>query len=146
MEPHAVRSALVPGFLDNVYDGLVSMSKDVEVAPLLATSWEPIGDGEGWRFTLREGVAFHGGAAFDADDVFFSYERASDESSAVRSWFSPVTEVRFIDDFTVEFCTNAPNRLFPASIVNWMMMDRGAAEANDATRPDKESGNFATLN
>ncbi|MGR3514982.1 MAG: ABC transporter substrate-binding protein [Paracoccaceae bacterium] len=146
MDPHAVSSAPVLGFLNNVYDGLVRMSKDMEIEPSLAESWEPIGDGEGWRFNLRQGVTFHDGATFDADDVLFSYERASDESSDVRSWFSPVTEVKVVDDFTVEFYTTAPNPLFPASIANWMMMDRGWAEANSATRPDKESGNFATLN
>ncbi|MDJ1006991.1 MAG: ABC transporter substrate-binding protein [Paracoccaceae bacterium] len=146
MDPHAVSSAPVLGFLNNVYDGLVRMSKDMTLEPSLATSWEPIGAGEGWRFTLREGVTFHDGATFDADDVLFSYERASDETADVRSWFSPVTEVRVVDDFTVEFYTNAPNPLFPASIANWMMMDRGWAEANNATRPDKEAGNYATLN
>ncbi|MEO1027114.1 MAG: ABC transporter substrate-binding protein, partial [Pseudomonadota bacterium] len=122
MDPHAVSSAPVLGFLNNVYDGLVRMSKDMEIEPSLAESWEPIGEGEGWRFTLRQGVTFHDGAAFDADDVLFSYERASDESSDVRSWFSPVTEVKVVDDFTIEFYTNAPNPLSPASIANWMMM------------------------
>lgn len=146
MDPHAVSSAPVLGFLNNVYDGLVRMSKDMTVEPSLAESWEPIGEGEGWRFNLRQGVTFHDGAAFDADDVLFSYERASDESSDVRSWFSPVTEVKVVDDFTIEFYTSAPNPLFAASIANWMMMDRGWAEANNAARPDKESGNFATLN
>ena len=146
MDPHAVSSAPVLGFLNNVYDGLVRMSKDMTLEPSLAESWEPIGDGEGWRFNLRRGVTFHDGAAFDSDDVLFSYERASDESSDVRSWFSPVADVRVVDDFTVEFYTSAPNPLFPSSIANWMMMDRGWAEANGAARPDKESGNFATLN
>ena len=146
MDPHAVSSAPVLGFLNNVYDGLVRMSPEMTLEPSLATSWEPIGAGEGWRFTLREGVTFHDGATFDADDVLFSYERASDESADVRSWFSPVTEVVVVDDYTIEFYTNVPNPLFPASIANWMIMDRGWAEANDATRPDKESGNFATLN
>ena len=146
MDPHAVSSAPVLGFLNNVYDGLVRMSKEMKLEPSLATSWEPIGDGEGWRFNLRQGVTFHDGAAFDADDVLFSYERASDETSDVRSWFSPVTDVRVVDQFTIDFYTNIPTPLFPASIANWMMMDRGWAEANDAARPDKEAGNFATLN
>ncbi|MEM8803650.1 MAG: ABC transporter substrate-binding protein, partial [Pseudomonadota bacterium] len=109
MDPHAVSSAPVLGFLNNVYDGLVRMSKDMVIEPSLAESWEPIGEGEGWRFVLRQGVTFHDGAAFDADDVLFSYERASDESSDVRSWFSPVTEVKVVDDFTIEFYTNVPN-------------------------------------
>ncbi len=146
MDPHAVASAPVLGFLNNVYDGLVRMSKDMQLEPSLATSWEAIGDGEGWRFNLRQGVTFHDGAAFNAEDVLFSYERASSESADVRSWFSPIKDVKVVDDYTVEFYTNSPNPLFPASIANWMMMDKGWAEANNAARPDKESGNFATLN
>jgi peptide/nickel transport system substrate-binding protein len=146
MDPHAVNSAPVLGFLNNVYEGLVRRGRDMAVEPALATSWEPIGAGEGWRFTLRQGVTFHDGAAFTAQDVLFSYERASSEQSDTRSWFAPVSEVRVIDDYTVEFLTTAPNPIFPDSIANWMIMDSGWAEANEATRPDKEQGNFATLN
>ena len=40
----------------------------------------------------------------------------------------------------------APNPIFPGSIANWMIMDSGWAAANGTERPDKEAGNFATLN
>ena len=146
MDPHAVNSAPVLGFLNNVYEGLVRRGKDMSVEPSLATSWEPLPDGAGWRFTLREGVTFQDGAAFNADDVIFSYQRASDEASDTRSWFAPVSEVNKVDDFTVDFMTSAPNPLFPDSIANWMIMDSGWAEANNAALPDKENGNYATLN
>ncbi|WP_299611144.1 ABC transporter substrate-binding protein [uncultured Tateyamaria sp.] len=146
MDPHAVNSAAVLGFLNNVYEGLVRRDKDMSIQPALATAWEPIGDGEGWRFTLRQGVTFHDGAAFNADDVIFSYQRASDEASDTRSWFAPVSEVIKVDDYTVDIMTTAPNPIFPDSIANWMMMDSGWAEANNTALPDKESGNYATLN
>ncbi len=146
MDPHAVNSAPVLGFLNNVYEGLVRRGKDMSIEPALATSWEPIGDGEGWRFILRQGVTFHGGEAFNADDVIFSYQRASDEASDTRSWFAPVSDVVKVDDFTVDIMTAAPNPIFPDSIANWMIMDSGWAEANNAALPDKESGNHATLN
>jgi len=146
MDPHAVNSAAVLGFLNNVYEGLVRRGKDMRVEPALAVSWEPIGDGEGWRFHLREGVTFHDGSVFDAQDVLFSYQRASDEVSDTRSWFAPVSEVKVVDDYTVDIMTSAPNPLFPSSIANWMIMDQGWTEANDAALPDKEAGNYATLN
>ncbi|MEM9754199.1 MAG: ABC transporter substrate-binding protein, partial [Planctomycetota bacterium] len=141
-----VASAPVLGFLNNVYEGLVRRGKDMAIEPSLATSWEPIGDGEGWRFTLRQGVTFHDGATFDADDVIFSYNRAASETSDVKSWFSPVSEVLKVDDFTVDFMTSAPNPLFPDSIANWMMMDEGWASQAGAAVPNPETGNFATLN
>ena len=146
LDPHAVNSAPVLGFLNNVYEGLVRRGKDMAIEPALATSWEPVPEGNGWRFSLREGVTFHDGAEFNADDVIFSYERASAEESDTRSWFAPVSEVIKVDDFTVDIMTTAPNPIFPDSIANWMIMDSGWAEANNATRPDKDNGNFATLN
>ncbi len=146
MDPHAVNSAPVLGFLNNVYEGLVRRGKDMAIEPALATSWEPIGEGEGWRFNLRQGVTFHDGSEFNADDVLFSYQRASNEVADVRSWFAPVSGVVKVDDFTVDILTSAPNPIFPDSIANWMIMDSGWAEANNAILPDKEAGNYATLN
>jgi peptide/nickel transport system substrate-binding protein len=146
MDPHAVNSAPVLGFLNNVYEGLVRRGKDMSIEPALATSWEPIGNGEGWRFNLRKGVKFHGGEAFTAEDVLFSYQRASGPSADTSSWFSPVSDVKVVDDFTVDIMTKAPNPIFPDSIANWMIMDSGWAEANDVVAPTKEGENHATLN
>ncbi|SNZ21403.1 ABC transporter substrate-binding protein [Cohaesibacter gelatinilyticus] len=146
MDPHAVNSAPVLGFLNNVYEGLVRRNKNMAIEPALATSWEPIGEGKGWRFNLRKGVKFHDGSDFDAQDVLFSYQRASAEESDTRSWFAPVSDVKVVDDYTIDIMTKAPNPIFPDSIANWMIMDSGWAETNNAARPDKEKGNFATLN
>ncbi len=44
-----------------------------EVIPALATEWEASEDLTTWTFTLREGVTFHDGSAFDANDVVMSY-------------------------------------------------------------------------
>ncbi|MCR9058913.1 MAG: ABC transporter substrate-binding protein, partial [Rhodobacteraceae bacterium] len=76
MDPHAVNSAPVLGFLNNVYEGLVRRDKNMQIEGSLAESWEPLG-GDGWRFHLREGVKFHDGSDLTAEDVLFSYERAS---------------------------------------------------------------------
>ena len=43
------------------------------VVPSLATEWEASEDLTEWTFTLREGVTFHDGSAFDAADVIASY-------------------------------------------------------------------------
>ncbi|SDY43227.1 peptide/nickel transport system substrate-binding protein [Jannaschia faecimaris] len=146
LDPNAGNSAPVFSLLNNVYEGLVRRGRDMSLEPALATGWEPIGAGEGWRFTLREGVKFHGGEDFSAEDVLFSYERASSAESDTSSWFAGVEKVEIVDETTVDFYTAAPNPIFPDSIANWMMMDSGWAEANDATRPNIEQGNFATLN
>ena len=104
MDPHATNSAPVLGFLNNVYEGLVRRNKEMKIEPALAESWEQLGS-DGWRFKLRSGVTFHDGAALTADDVLFSYERASSEESDVRSWFAPVASVEVVDDQTIDFLT-----------------------------------------
>lgn len=146
MDPHAVNAAPVLSFLNNVYEGLVRRGPDMVEEPSLATSWEALPEGAGWRFTLREGVTFHDGAAFDADDVIFSYDRAASEASDVRAWFASVTEVVRVDDFTVDFLTSAPNPLFPGSIANFMIMDAGWTTTNGADLPARDAENFATRN
>ncbi|MBV1902067.1 MAG: ABC transporter substrate-binding protein [Marinosulfonomonas sp.] len=145
MDPHAVNSAPVLGFLNNIYEGLVRRGKDMKIEPALAESWEPLGS-DGWRFHLRHGVTYQDGSAFTAEDVMFSYQRASSEEADVRSWFSPVSEVIVQDDFTVDFMTKRANPLFPDSIANFMIMDKGWTETNGAERPAKDAENFATLN
>lgn len=146
MDPHAVNAAPVLSFLNNVYEGLVRRGKDMSIEPSLATSWEPLTGENGWRFTLRQGVTFQNGATFNSEDVLFSYKRASDEAADVRSWFAPVTDVRVVDDYTIDFVTDAPNPLFPDSIANFMILDKDWAESNDAALPARDAENFATMN
>lgn len=146
MDPHAANLAPVTSFLNNIYEGLVRRGRDMSIEPSLATEWEPLEGEPGWRFRLREGVTFHDGSAFDAEDVRFSYERAISEQSDVRSWFAQVTEFRVVDPLTVEFVTDVPNPIFPESIANWMIMDSDWAVANGAEAPARDVETFATLN
>ena len=145
MDPHAANIAPVLGFLNNVYEGLVRRGKDMSLEPALATGWEPLG-ADGWRFHLRQGVVFHDGEPFDADDVLFSYQRAGSEQSDVRTFFASISAVNVVDPYTVDFLTNAPNPLFPDGIANFMIMDQGWAEANGVESPARDQENFATRN
>ncbi len=146
MDPHAVNSAPVLSFLNNIYEGLVRRGRDMSIEPSLATSWEPLDGENGWRFNLRRDVTFQDGAAFTSEDVMFSYQRASDEAADVRSWFAPVTDVRVVDEYTIDFVTSAPNPLFPSSIANFMILDKDWAMTNDAALPARDAENYATMN
>jgi peptide/nickel transport system substrate-binding protein len=52
--------------------------------PGLATSWKMSPDGLTYTFTLRKGVKFHDGTAFDAEAVKFTYDRLLDPKHPVR--------------------------------------------------------------
>ncbi len=63
---------------NNVYQGLVRIDRNGDIVPALATSWEISDDGLSWTFTLREGVKFHDGSDFSAEDVVAKFQRAID--------------------------------------------------------------------
>uniref|UniRef100_UPI00260CF6B0 ABC transporter substrate-binding protein n=1 Tax=Pelagibius sp. TaxID=1931238 RepID=UPI00260CF6B0 len=83
MDPHGLFETMTLGFQSNFYEGLVTRTPDLEVVPALATSWENVKP-DTWRFTLRQGVTFQNGNAFNADDVIFSVERIRSEGSDIK--------------------------------------------------------------
>lgn len=61
---------------NQIYDPLVRYKVEgTEVEPALATEWKVSKDGLKWTFQLREGVKFHDGTDFTAEDVVFNFER-----------------------------------------------------------------------
>lgn len=63
----------------DVFEGLVRLDpKTKEPEPVLATSWEHDEAGTTWTFHLRNGVTWHDGVPFTADDVAFSFDAVFD--------------------------------------------------------------------
>src|ERR1700720_970428 len=102
MDPHALNESLQLSIMGNVYEPLVGHGKQLELVPLLATSWKQTAPTV-WRFTLRKDVKFHDGTRFNADDVIFSYERSKADGSDMKTKIGTVKEIRKIDDYTVDF-------------------------------------------
>ncbi|MEP6702007.1 MAG: ABC transporter substrate-binding protein, partial [Betaproteobacteria bacterium] len=147
MDPHSLNESFQLSFLGNVYDSLVLFSKQTGLAPALATEWKQTNPTT-WRFTLRKGVTFHDGTPFNADDVVFSFNRALSEGSDVKSAISTVTEVKKIDDFTVDIVTKVPFPILPENLRALYIMSKKWCEANNAVGPvDVRKGkeNAATL-
>ena len=89
-----------------VFDTLVEYDTTIsEYVPGLAVSWEQISETE-WVFKLREGVVFHDGTPFTAEDVKFTFERGMEQSGA-KSKLSSIKEINVIDDYTIQFLLNA---------------------------------------
>jgi hypothetical protein len=57
-----------------LFDTLLMTDAQAQLRPGLAESWRAMGE-EGWEFRLREGIRFHDGTPFTADDVAFTLER-----------------------------------------------------------------------
>jgi peptide/nickel transport system substrate-binding protein len=111
--------------------------------PGLALSWEPV-EPTAWEFKLREGVKFHDGADFTAEDVVFTFERAQAETSDFRGYITSVDRVEAIDDHTVVIHTVGPNPILPNQLTELKMVDKGWAEANGVTTPQDYAGGEET--
>lgn len=99
----------------NTYDCLVFPDRETgEVVGWLAESWELLDDVT-WRMNLRQGVTFHDGSPFTADDAKFSIDRiiqASRQEFIVFDQWNFVKEVVKIDDHTIDIVTRAPDPAF----------------------------------
>ncbi len=71
-----VSTDVYSGYITSLlFDGLVYVDPDtLDAAPRLATKWEIGPDGKTYTFTLKQGVKWHDGQPFSADDVKFSYD------------------------------------------------------------------------
>jgi peptide/nickel transport system substrate-binding protein len=105
-----------------VYESLVDVDADyANLIPRLAESWEPEEGGQVWVFHLRQGVKFHHGREFNADDVLFNFERMLDPDfgSSALVILKPIQDVEKVDDYTVRFALEAANADFPLLLTAW---------------------------
>jgi peptide/nickel transport system substrate-binding protein len=116
---------------DPVYERLLNTNARLEVMPQLAVAWRPA-DPTTWEFELRQGVRFHNGAQFTADDVAFSIERARSEQYA--GYFADISDVRAVDAYTVRITTRAPDALLPDRLRKLFIMSKAWAEQHGVTR------------
>ena len=76
-DPGEVTGFITPFWLMwAMHDALVKTMPGKAMAPSLAESWTVSGDAKTYEFKLRQGLKFHNGDPFTADDVKFSFERA----------------------------------------------------------------------
>jgi len=74
MDPGRSTQVLTVNYFVNLYDTLTRWDGALRLQPGLATSWRNVSDTT-WEFTLRQGVKFHDGAPFTAEDVKATLER-----------------------------------------------------------------------
>lgn len=115
-DPQANNSSATSGIYINLFEYLIFKDADGNFEPALATSWEAI-DPLAWRVTLREGVKWHDGERFDAEDVKFTFERVANDPTLVRhSYYAHITEVEIVNDYEVIIHTSRPDPIMPSNL------------------------------
>jgi ABC-type transport system substrate-binding protein len=117
-----------------LYDGLVTNKSDFSgIEPGLAETWDISEDGLTFTFHLRQGVKWHDGELFKAEDVEFTYLTLL--NPAVGSYMAAdlkqiegaqdfidgktpnVSGIKVIDDATISFTVTAPNVAFLTGVL-----------------------------
>jgi peptide/nickel transport system substrate-binding protein len=147
LDPMSLNETFTLGFQDSFYEPLVTYDKDLKLAPALAVKWENPSPTK-WIFHLRKGVKFHGGEPFTADDVVFSWKRSLTPGSDMKGYGSLATDVKKLDDYTVEVTTPEPNPILPRDWVFLYMMSKSWAEKHHTTEATNVKGggdNYANM-
>jgi peptide/nickel transport system substrate-binding protein len=118
-----------------MFDRLVHIDRDGQFTEGLATDWEVSEDRLTWTFTLREGVAFHNGEDFTAEDVVFTIERIPEVPNSPAPFtqrLAAIESVEAVDDRTLEITTTepAPNLLTDLSTI--YIVSRSVGDAPSA--------------
>ena len=149
LDPHSQNEGPTHNLLQNIYEPLMLREHTGKLLPTLAESWKVTSDPLVWEFKLRQGVKFHNGNTFNADDVVFSIERALQPTSDMKGIISSIEKVSKVDDHTVQIKTKGPNPILPDQLTNIYIMDKEWSEANNTVTVEDfkaKKDNFAVRN
>lgn len=140
IDPHEDSSSPNNATSRHIFDSLINRGPRAENKPQLATAWKNL-DTTHWEFTLRQGVKFHDGADFTADDVVASLLRARDKpSKGFASYTRNIASVTAKGPYTVIIETTQPDPLILNSLSRIRIIRAAHAKASVA---DFDSGKVA---
>lgn len=144
LDPHALALLYQTRVVSQIYESLVSRDRNFAIEPALALSWQQL-EPKRWRFKLRPNVKFHDGAAFTADDVVFSIERALAKNSQRAFQLRGVIEARKVDDLTVDFLLESPDAVLPEKLIYVGIMNKAWAAAHGVIEPQNYNAKQETF-
>lgn len=113
LDPAQINQVLQFQIASNVLSGLMHIDNSLVAQGDLAESWDVSEDGLQYTIKLREGVTFHNGDAFDADDVLFTFNRSSDPEQSIHSRvIANVAALDKLSDLEVRFTLKQPQASF----------------------------------
>jgi peptide/nickel transport system substrate-binding protein len=144
LDPHYADLGETNSLLSHVYEHLVTQDTQMNAKPQLATSWQRLSETK-WEFKLREGVTFHDGSPFTAEDVIYSIERIRDflkpPSGGYQSYTQAIKSVTAPNSLTVVIETTGDIPTLPLMLSPVFIMKHEAngfvttGELNAGTTP-----------
>jgi peptide/nickel transport system substrate-binding protein len=114
LDPVGMQDLASYGLVAQSMEFLATLSADAsDIAPGLAESWTPNDDNTVWTFKLRQGVKWHDGTDFTADDVVATMERLVTANNSGVGGVLGAGGAVATDAATVTFTLLGPNGNFP---------------------------------
>jgi len=130
IDPHFVFLGPNMAAARHVFDTLVNRDADSRWTPGLTLSWTAVSP-TSWEFKLRDGVTFHDGTPFTAEDVVFSFQRIPSIPGNPGPYtpnLRGISRTEVVDATTLRIHTNEPNPVLPGQLTNVFIVSRRAAE------------------
>ncbi|MDR2401809.1 MAG: peptide-binding protein [Deferribacteraceae bacterium] len=128
-----------------IYNGLITLDKNMNIAGDLAKSWEISEDNLTITFYLRDDVLWHDGKPFTAEDVLFTHRFMIDNSTptAYDKDFRMVASVEAPDNYTVKVSYDEP---YSPSLPSWglWIMPKHLLDGVPATKSDLQRNPVGT--
>ncbi|MDK3018195.1 ABC transporter substrate-binding protein [Pseudodonghicola flavimaris] len=113
LDPAKIGQVLQFQITSNVLSGLMHIDASLVAQGDLAETWTVSDDGLEYTFKLREGVTFHNGDPFSADDVMYTFERSSNPEISIHSKnLANVEKLEKLGDYEVKFTLKKPQASF----------------------------------
>ena len=116
-----------------VFDSLTEVAADGSLKGELAESWEST-DAKTWVFNLRQGVTFHNGKSFGADDVIESLQMhlGEESKSAAKPIVENIVEMTKTGDHQVQLVLGAANADLPYLLSDYHILMYPAGQIEEA--------------
>ena len=147
--------------IGHIYSGLVVLDLDLQLQPDLAAGWDISDDATTYTFFLRKNALFHDGRPVTAQDVIFSWERATDPAvgsdqaatylgdivgvrERLAGTAATISGLRAVDDYTLEVRIDAPKPYFLAKLTFPVafIVDRETVDTPNWERAPNGTGPF----
>jgi peptide/nickel transport system substrate-binding protein len=145
LDPNTINFAGQAPLQTLLFDGLSKYDRSMNVVPDLATKWRNSKDLKTWWFTIRKGVKYSSGRAFDANDARANILRVLDPSvpSQQRTNAKDIRSVRVINPYLLRIRLGSPSAILPNALVDIKMSDTSdvanLAKSGTGTGPYKVS-------
>lgn len=119
IDPHGTNDVNAIQIRRHLYQTLVAREIDMSHKPGLASEWEQVDDTT-WNFKLAEGVIFHNGSEFSAQDVKASLERVLDPSVSAPTvfLFDMIEDIEVVNDYELNITTAYPFAPLPDNLAH----------------------------